>query len=407
MKTQTILWCWWYDRKDLVSPLFPIMNGLKNHFLFYRFKAQEKLDFQLPGTIHYWTDYNSPYQILSRIQPDKVVFMGIENLLTVGLRSACRKLGIKTIYLSHGLTTSYENTVSNNKLGLSLIDERYSKYQHYYQKQKWRTLLFCLNAILKASSLKEKIYIAKLVYVFSRFNNVHERLAKSKSEYRLADAYVVFTKHLARLLKERDGVEESRMIEIGPYSLDHLFKKLASPANSDTLNNWGNYLLMIDQPLGKVSLEHQLLFWNNLANFTEKSNLKLVVKLHPSSYPKSNPIDHPNCIWVRDEEDISDLIYGASGCFGYFSALLLPIILFKPVILFNPTDQPLIDEWSGLGVVGLLPYPDFTFQDFKKVLNYFETNGSISSNMDLYIEKYIYKADGEGTARLRDVLLNQ
>src|SRR5690606_18725262 len=102
-KKPVILWCWWYDRKDLVIPLLPVMAAAENHFLFYRFAEQEKLDFEIPGSRYYWTEYKSPFHLLKAIKPDKVVFMGIENMLTIALLSACRRMEIKTFYLAHGL----------------------------------------------------------------------------------------------------------------------------------------------------------------------------------------------------------------------------------------------------------------------------------------------------------------
>lgn len=395
----TILWCWWYDRQDLIAPLLPVMEQADNHFLFYRFAEQEQLSFALPGTRHFWTDYTSPYQLISQVKPDRVVFMGIENMLTIALLSACRKVKVTTCYLAHGVTTNYKAAVRGEETAdLDKIDARYSTSQGAYQKKKYHSLFFYLYAMARAG-LNEKFFLLRFLTGSFKYASIHERLYRNQSVYRQADEYLVFTRHLSALLIQRDGVEDSRIREIGIYMLDGLFKEL-SPANSDSATG-EKYLLMIDQPLGTIDEATQAQFWYNLATASQQLGYKLIVKLHPSNYSKPDPANYENCTWVRQEESNSNLVKGATACLGYFSTLLLPVIWYKPVGLFNPTQQPLAEEWLQLKVAGPLPYPGVTADDLVKIIQ-----RNPGGDFMTFEKNYLFKADGQASQRLAIELLS-
>ena len=227
-----ILWCWWYDRQDLIQPLLPIIEKADNYFLFYSFSGQEHLTFKLPGKRVFWTQYKSPYEVISGIKPDKVVFMGIENMLTIALLSASRKKGIPTLYLAHGVTSAYKAAVrSEESVNLDHIDPRYSPSQKAYQKKKYHTLFFYLQAVIKAG-WKERLFLLRFFANSIRYSSIHERLYNNQSIYRQADQYLVFTRHLSALLIERDKVEAKRIREIGIYMLDSLLSDLSSIPNT-------------------------------------------------------------------------------------------------------------------------------------------------------------------------------
>ena len=400
VRKPVILWLWWYDRWDLIKPLLPIMQEATNYFLFYRFKNQEQLRFDIPGERLFWTDYSSPYEILEKVVADKVVFMGIENMLTLALLSACRHKKTPTFYLSHGLTSSYESASSGEKAAdLTVIDKRYNTNNQAYQIQRYHTVFFFGKALLRASILEQK-FLFKFLFNSFRFKAIHERLYYSKSLYRLADTYLVFSKHLARLLVERDGVELNRILEIGPYTLDDFFKQLDCFNQIEQVEK--KYVLMIDQPIGNISRKEQKEFWLKLASGWELLGYQLVVKLHPSNYTNENPIAHANIKWVRDEENIIKLVHWASACLGYFSTMLLPIIWFKPCGLFNPSSQPLVEEWEALGMIRALSYKDFTIEQLAACLHRREDADKMA-----YERQFLYRADSNGLARLQKILIEE
>lgn len=374
------------------------MAQAENHFLFYRFPEQENLRFDIPGKKHYWTEYSSPYFIIKAIRPDKVVFMGIENMLTIALLSACGRKGVKTYYLAHGVTTGYHLTDKNEKEAIpDEVPERYQRSSPAYQKKKFHTLKFYFNAWLQVG-VKEKFFQIRFFVLSTRYRSVHERLYNTKSRFRLADKYIVFTKHLARLLKERDNVEEKRMLEIGPYSLDNLFQGLAKHVNPEAAQP---YVLMIDQPVGDSHFQNKKLFWKKLATGWNNLGYRLMVKLHPMQYSQSDPIVDSNIEWVRDYDKPAELIGKATACMGYFSAMLLPIIWYKPCGLFDPTDQILIREWKELKMVRLFDINGCNEAQLAECLEFDKER-----ERELFKEMFLFKEDGKGVDRLIGELIN-
>lgn len=368
------------------------MAEAENHFLFYRFPDQEQLNFDLPGKRHYWTEYSSPYYVINAIRPDKVVFMGIENMLTIALLSACRKKQVKTYYLAHGVTTGYHLTDKNEReANPDEVPERYQQSSPAYQKKKSHTFKFYFNAWSKAG-FKEKLFLMRFLVLSARYRSVHERLYNTKSRFRLADNYIVFTKHLARLLKERDNVEEKRMLEVGPYSLDDLFQGLAKYVNT---GKGQPYVLMIDQPIGDSYFPNKKMFWEKLATGWNSLGYRLVIKLHPMDFIKSDPLVHSNIEWVREYEKPAELIGKATACMGYFSAMLLPVIWYKPCGLFNPTNQILIKEWEELKMAHLLDINCFDQEQLADCLKFKK-----EEKRENYKELFLFKEDGKGVERL-------
>jgi len=399
-KKHVILWCWWYDRQDLMTPLLPVMAEAENHFLFYRFPEQEKLDFELPGKRHYWTEYKTPYNVINDLRPDKVVFMGIESMLTIALRSACRKKGIKTFYLTHGLTMAYSKTAENERSVIhERLDERFKKDSAYYTRNKNHSLYFFLHAFSRAP-LVEKAFLIKFALKTKSIPRLHERLYHCQSHWRLADKYIVITKHLGRLMVERDGVKDDRIIEVGPYTLDYLFNALREYKGGQP--GMQPYFLLIDQPLAMITEEAQNKFFNNLADTLSSMGYQLKVKLHPRKYKLADATRHANISWVRDEIPLDDLIMNASACLGYFSTLLLPVIWFKPCGIFNPSNNILADEWIEMGVVKKLEFGNVKKEDLLDVLR-----EGATFNKEGFKQKYLFQVDGKGVERIGNVLLEK
>ncbi|HEX2535871.1 MAG TPA: hypothetical protein VHK69_19145, partial [Chitinophagaceae bacterium] len=55
------------------------------------------------GTILFWKDFKSAFDLLDQVRPDKVLFYFIESFNHVALNAACKIKGVPTYHLEHGL----------------------------------------------------------------------------------------------------------------------------------------------------------------------------------------------------------------------------------------------------------------------------------------------------------------
>lgn len=390
-----ILLCWWYDRYDLIKPFLMLKEQFEFTVLFYRYKEQEDLKFDLPFERLYWTKFSSPNDILNLVNPHKIIFMGIENFLTISLLMAAKSKGINTLYLFHGVDGDYFETVSIGKEETEELKlERYRRDSPFYQKNKLHTYKFLLNAITIENIVKLPSLL-KLAINLKRYNYLHEALRFSKSETRQADYYLCLAPEYSNFYKFRDAVPESKIINIGPYNFDEVFQGLVKRGNHSHKDE--DYWLLIDQPLVTVDKATKLRLLKTLAGAALKSKKLLIIKLHPQDYS----IDFPaldNTIFVRDEREVIDLIHNAAGCFGYFSTLLLPIIYFKKTYVIKVNDFNLPVKWAETGAAKLLYLNNIDNEDIN-----FDWRVE-PQNLEEYKRKYLQYADGNGLKRIADFL---
>lgn len=386
-----ILLCWWYDRKDLIEPFFAL-EDIEFVLLFYRFKAQEALHFELPFKRLYWTDFSSPYAILRTVRPDRIVFMGIENLLTISLNIAAHAKGIKTIYLAHGVTYSLKNARMSKNPAIELIPN-YNTKNLFYQKKKIHSLLFYFQC-LRFKSFVALPFLVRYLITCLLQRDIQLRLAYCKSKFRLADKYVLYAPAYSRLFRERDGVNDDRLSYTGPYSMDHLFRALKLSEGEKK-----GYWLFIDQPLDSIDWEKRVQVFSVLAKAASDKYVRLRIKLHPLDFQKPPPLIE-GVDFVKDEEDLISLIRNASLCIGYFSSLLIPVIVFKEVVVIDLGGIDLIAAWSKTNAIHCIPITTLLSgsSDWSLLKKELQKDG--------YIRDFVSYTDGHGLSRARTALVN-
>src|SRR5688572_23345988 len=101
-KKPRILLCWGYYRQGWVEVFEKLNDQFDFHYLFWMRKEEEKESYtDCPK--YYWTDFKSGGSILRKIKPEKVLFMGVNNLQSVGLLLACKRKRITTYVMQHGI----------------------------------------------------------------------------------------------------------------------------------------------------------------------------------------------------------------------------------------------------------------------------------------------------------------
>lgn len=386
-----ILLVWWYDRLDLIKPYLEMTNEFEITVLFYRFPHQENLSVaeKLPFRRIYWLDYVSPYQLLKDTQPEKILFFGVESVLTICLIAAAKIKKIPTVYISHGLRGSLEEVIKNSNEPTSV--ERYQKTNKDYNEKKWHTLvfLFLTFSFNKISSIKFIIEVFKSEIFYK---NTFEKLKFIRSSLRKVDEYYLYAPENALLFNELDEPNRNNIFYTGPYIIDSIFKELLEYKDFPEKDYW----LLIDQPVNILEYEQKNNFYNKLANIAQKNNKKLFVKLHPMDFDKISNVQHPNIEWIKEHHQVAQLIMEASGVIGFFSTLLLPIICYKKCILFETNSNNLVKKWADINVIKRLDIQQFEEKDLN-----FDSLYIDEKFRQNFIDRFIVYTDGKSSERLK------
>ena len=383
-----ILLVWWYDRSDLFKP-FEQLNGCFDFsLLFYKYKNQEQN--KLPYPTYYWGDFNSPKSIIDSIKPLKIIFFGVVSHYTIALNDYCKKIGIATAQVEHGVRGSLKESTylerfikvdNNSKNGLGLAS-------------KLHALSFYLSCI-SVKSIGISFKYLRLFYLLSRFPR-YKSLSSSKFEERRPNKYIVFTDFLSKIYKQRDDAKNSEIIAVGNYYYDEFF------TNSEkALSENRKYFLLIDQPiydsLLNYDIHQRINFYKKLNEFSLIRNTVFKVKLHPSDYNNKALTNIDGIEFVR-KADIVKLIRNASGCFGFFSTLLIPAIYHCPTILFDVMELGMVNNWKDIGMIEMFDINKFEVRD----LCFPNRN---DADKDTYINNYLFKDDGLSFKRLKQAIL--
>lgn len=397
MPKKTVLLHWWYEREDLLLPFLKMTDAFDFVLLFYKYPIQENEKAQkAPFRKIYWSDYNTPAAILNDVKPDLIIFFDINSGYTIGLLQAGKCRHIPTIYLSHGLHGNMQDVVRKDHSNEnSDLPERYRKDYKYYKSDKWKSIVFLLSAFnfLNASHLK---FLFRFIQLSRKKIPVELKLYYNQSACRIADYYIFFAAGYSVRFKERDKLEESKILYCGPYTMDGHFRNMSSirPVSSDC-KSW----LFIDQPMTNLSTDEIRDFYSRLSQIAGLKGKQLVIKLHPLNYNATWLPFNDSIRYYRDEKSLAELVNNASGCLGFFSALLLPVIYKRKCILFNPGNNSIVVEWEKTKAVAVRDFYDFDAQsiDFDKI--------EISdADRNTFSNQFIHDLTGNSTERLKTVL---
>ena len=387
-----ILLVWWYDRADLWKPFEKLKKNFDYSLLFYKFKEEEQKS--LPYDTYFWTEFVSPFEIIDQIKPDKVIFFGVVSHYTIALNYVCKKFGIKTYQIEHGVRANLKEALKIENV--NKIEEKKEENQVILSSNKLHPVLF----FLRTFSIRDLMVLPNFVKIFYllRINKRYKALSSLKFKERLPNKYIVFTKWLGTIYRERDGALDEQMIPIGNYFFDEYFRELPEVFPEPT----EEYYLLIDQPIYEVYEEiderARELFYKKLALFSKKNDAVLIVKLHPSDFDNNDLPVMDNLRYLKEGNNL-ELIIQSKGAFGFFSTLLIPAIYHKPTVLFNVRSLQMLLDWKEFGVIELLDFMNFEPEDIN-----FERIGADEASHRLFVEKYLYKADGKALVRLKNEL---
>ena len=385
---------WDYNRKDLLEGLQELIKANEVVFIYKFDRDPDDADF--PFQVVYWNDFNSPYQVLNEIKPDKIIFHDIEAFYQVSLNIAAKNKNITTFILEHGLRGSYEVDIAVNNYKNRHKVQSLDKSTDYYGKPlpKKNNLLSFYLKCLRWNNFWLIFALFRFAYYRRKFG-LTLGLYYCQGKFRQPTYYLNYTLHNAGYIMKRDRVPANRVRCFGNPAFDKFFNIPVSENNAHK-----KYFLLIDSPLAEIgnfdlTIEEKNNFLIRLNEYCMQEGAVLKVKLHPFSF-HTPYFQHENIMYLR-EADILSEINGAAGCFMiHFSSLSPVAMYYKPCILFNAINEYNTDITSH-NLIPTCNIRHFSLAEIK----FREVTDELR---DFVVKHYLYSIDGMSQTRLKNLV---
>lgn len=273
-----------------------------------------------------------PIKCLSTINPDLVVFLSIHNIEQRFFNHACKKLGIKTCFLMHGLIMHKNFKSLPDKSLVKLILSNIRRVMYF---------VIMIKYYLR-SIIKYKFLTSKGMYV-DMFNSIFFRRAFKSNpafKYNVQLDYLLYTRPKDKpFLENYMGKEFQKSFNF--YSIDvmNLVASYISEKQEENIKN-KNSVLFFSQPLYEKNLdnlgfEDYIKLLKHLKEEFAKLNYEFKVRLHPREDEKviGQSID-------ESFFDHTNSLEKAVFSYDYFvtigsTAIMLPIFLTKPGLVLK------------------------------------------------------------------------
>jgi len=399
MEPQRILLCWNYERASWVRQFENIFTNVEYCYLNF-FSREQEISRATDAPVYYWEDFKDIDDLLEKLNPGKVIFMGLEGPYNLLLNYVCRKKGIATFYLQHGIFHSMAAYIYEENAMKSLGFTKAPPVARAGNKKQF------LKRSFKLSRLPIYLKIIYFLVYKRRSGSIQRALQFIAGDTTQTDHYIVFTKHLSKIFVERDKVPASKFIEIGNEEASRIVNTIRSDSSYDF--DKGDHILFIDEafagseeqalpPIIDPEAFNEFLF--RLAEFAGTIKKKLLVKLHPFSYNSKHFKVHENLEYIKDA-NTTELIATSYAVVGFSSTLLIPALFVKRCCLFR------LNEHSHLHALLLkLDYCKvIDFQSFSPANIKFNDPETVKNKREELIHELLYTLDGDYYSRLKNAL---
>ncbi|MBB6610836.1 hypothetical protein H7F15_07295 [Pontibacter sp. Tf4] len=389
-----------YCRTDYLSMLDKALTYC--HFTFLEYispKEEQNKSYLKYGEPVYWSQFRDVNMLLQRLKPDKVVFLAIESYNHVILNLACKRAGIPTYHLEHGLRADY---LINAELAAKSKQKKPVLPKISIVSARLRNRLF-LERSINCFNADDKVFLK--TWFKARSQSSFVELASSiKTLDRIAQNYISFSAGVFKIHKIVDHLPPDHPVRyIGiPY-----YDKLASVTQLAVQRA----IIFIDQPLA----EHHLLGWTpaykvdfaeRLKHITQLLNYKVYIKPHPLQditiwqYSKN--------IELIDDSRLQDIVGSIPIVLGFYSTYLLPLAAMPHTTLITLENHPAgrLDVSKSFIDAGVA-HPVYSLDELPVALeNIDQLHQQQLPHKKKFEEEWLYKFDGKAGERLRDILLS-
>jgi len=209
-----------------------------------------------PISIHYWSDFFTPYELIRKINPDKIVFFEIIDLWQIPLVIAARKKGVSTFFIEHGVGNSVEQVINRFKERLSFKTsiKKYGTKIIWYGIRVLRNRIFYFSQMFNLNSFNSFFKYIFLPINLKRYTPI-ECLSKNLFKERTPEYAILFNRNNVAPFLIYNVIEERRIITNGVPFFDKNYR-------AKTLEE--NHIFFVEHPY----LEEGILAWDDL--FHEK-----------------------------------------------------------------------------------------------------------------------------------------
>lgn len=336
-----LLLCWEYHRRVWREPFdrLEARHGVALHFLAFRTEDEE-----LPGGDRlqhprsFWRDYPDARSVIARIEPDEIVFMGLDGAWSIALNHVARRRGIPTVVLHHGALFPPVSAPRHSR--------RRSRPPVTRSSGSQRGRIPAIRFLLRSMVGRPIALLRVLLWLRTPAAHRSTPDPLRRLESRLPDRYFVTGPVGALVVLRKDGDVADRIVHVGMPEYDALLRMPVQRARHPRA-------LLIDTPStgtrfssGRMDPADKAAAIVRLAETMASVGLGLDVKLHPESYGDTWPPEHPNVRIVRDEDPVG-LLEDAVVVLGFASTLLAPFLARLPLIAIR-TGSWLTEEVARL-----------------------------------------------------------
>jgi hypothetical protein len=346
---------------------------------------------------HYWNEFSTAQQILDRIKPDRLVFMGLSGLRTIALNMAARRRRIPTFILQHGYFRSLDDYLSLFASQSKTVAEVKTTT---HASSAWQAVRFMLRSNITEEPIDSLRAVAMLLAL--RRTDYYRSHLRFRFRGRMPDRYITYSEATAKIHRQLDHASSSSIIPVGIPEFDPIFRLLAS-SKGDRKKN----VLLIDSPNAEnrygvtpTSIERKVRFLNDLSVRLERQGYPLVVKLHPETYGATWLPSPGNIRYVRDH-DVGPLIQEAHACLGFDSTLVIPAIIARPTMLFELCESNLTINAREFKVAIVVRGLECSDDQLSALLDAKERSAKQLERFTLW---FAHSADGNATKRLANAL---
>ncbi len=396
------------SRKDFYEQLSKLNNA--ELFILWFVKEKNADGVEIPGFIkglYFWSDYLTPYHLLKKLLPDRIVFFEMIDLRQIALIVAARSKKIPTFYLEHGAAGDINTFI-----------KRQNEVQFFRDK---------LPRLLKRLSKNIiDIFSSKIFYysVYKRFNSprsyfqylflpLKSLIASPKKvlqnnifRERVPDYPIVFSHINFEVIQLYTGIKKEEAYLTGLPFFDKYYS--SRPVIAD-------HVVYIEHPYLESNIldwtpEHHKKVADTLFEFANKNKVKLFLKLHPVSkranWEKYN-LDS-EYVEIIQEGDFTQLYLEAKLILGFSSSLITGLLCAKKnIVLLGWHPEPSIFgvDFSKTGLCHVSMSPT----DLEKKYYYWISHNLAIENETAYqefLQRCNYPFDGKATERVLKIITN-
>lgn len=347
--------------------------------------------------------------MLMRERPDIVLLLNNQTEDRILIR-ACRHLGIRTVYLMHGILTPKE-ALSDAQ---ALVDSAFGVRERLRRGPRYMRLLveYMRAATLQslAGLLDREIYTYFMRQAISPGGNL---LGAWKYRDSCADMALLYSEIDRELVVSCMGYEAKDTVIVGNYNLDTLMQRLLARQQPPAAASLERNVVYIEN--GFSDPKYPIPGWTEdlvadevigVANVCNELGYRLTLKLHPSSDYSVLPrrLEYHPGIDVIMHCDLAELIINSSVVCGQSSSMLMMALAArKPIaILSIPPLGLQISTFADRGL-GLLVQSYEQLQEFMKSYDTLRDRYPLPPYRDIL--HFVGPLDGRATARIAEAIL--